>query len=333
MLMSRSKEHSFDLRSAAIRTAGGFALAYSSIACGYAPDIQPGNLGNSAPVLREGLSKHSVEEKFGIQLLSEQENVLLYEEWADKNGKKISSIYPEGYVYTADWNLERMAVLERSLSELPKHLYQPFQDGQKIRFALNTAGVNNILCYAGDKGPEGCKIGLNLNSMYPMPSFETRKSTFLFITYALIRTRMNDINQEGMDTSSSWIEAVNQTFEGKFNDQAPIFYEKVKNQQSTNSTPQGKCFNPDEYDFRSNPQVAKARFLCDLERVFRNSGGPSYQREESLIPHLGEHYVQGKDFFYKVYSDFFGSEIANKLYNFVKENIFKGKEYTNLPIS
>lgn len=48
-----------------------------------------------------------------------------------------------------------------------------------------------------------------------------------------------------------------------------------------------------------------------------------------IIPALAAHFVRGKDYFMKMYGEFFGEIVAVKLYTFMKSNLFGGKEYPN----
>lgn len=42
---------------------------------------------------------------------------------------------------------------------------------------------------------------------------------------------------------------------------------------------------------------------------------------------LGEFYYFGKEYFYRVFGQFFAVDVVDKLYEFTREEIFNGKEY------
>lgn len=71
-------------------------------------------------------------------------------------------------------------------------------------------------------------------------------------------------------------------------------------------------------------------FYHGLEEILhkdRQSGRPA-----EFIANLGEWYLFGRKTFLKMYGDLFDDMIAEKLYIFVKDEIFKGKEWSEFPI-
>lgn len=55
-------------------------------------------------------------------------------------------------------------------------------------------------------------------------------------------------------------------------------------------------------------------------------------KPNELIPILAETYTQGQEHFYKMCQEIFPETVVTKLYGFMKDEIFRGKEYKSLPI-
>lgn len=222
--------------------------------------------------------------------------------------------------YTKEWDERRLRLMQTLLPLLPQHLYGPNEQGEKLKITLVAGGESNV--------PNSCNdsechylYAINLGTYFLNPD-EPKKAFFNLIHELTHVQTPTDTTLEHIqieeDTiikkydSSPWFEQINSILGEDFADILPELRKKV-------NTKRQELHQKGIKD--QDMEASLERFDYGLSKTI-----PS-----EFIAVLSEFYVEGHDKFLKMYKEFFQETMVEKLYDFVKENVFQGKEYPILP--
>ena len=277
--------------------------------------------------------KTLIEKRFGVQLRTiaelHQEFPEIYQRYMD-----IGVINPPGKEHLR-WNDHSLNSLQKALSLLPNHFYKPDNQGRPV---LIVSAEQSGECVCGNLDhPYPHAIMLNLGQ-----GKDTNVDTLVHeLTHLLTLGYVP--NKEGVHR---WY--LLEQYD-KINEILGVKFEEISRQlrvlTSKKFSPLVNADDASKASLESLPvsitvwSPKKGLTPQELEKfefykTFLHSVGPQSgptgfeePRPTEFIANLAQHFVHGKDYFKKHYGEFFEPEIVERLYGFVKDDIFRGREY------
>ncbi len=217
-----------------------------------------------------------------------------------------------------DWNEENLKLLQKALSYLPKTTYQE-KDKEKVHFILGP-----IFSCGGD--------AKTFTTLYPreimLSSSYFRPETPLTAVWALIHESVHlrtlpscsSINASTIE-NSPYFEKLDKILGGSYVQVREELLQELKNyeEQTGIKANEGGVVKP--LESVENPEELTTFQLT------RFKYGISKDLPTEFIAVLAESYFLGKNYFYQMYSPFLPEENTDRLYQFVKKEIFDGREY------
>jgi len=242
--------------------------------------------------------KNKIEQQFNIDVIGPQDQATIRIRIGGQQ-----DLVMERSLFTAEWNGIALIRLSRSLKNLPSHFYSP-DHGEKLRFALvipkGTEGIPGYklgdsvykgwcVCSEGIDDPQVIALEKDFVGNFMLESSGPRDH----ITHELIHRVFNTLADarrvlSDVGISSLDLEQVNRELE-HFDTSVPLRMQD------------------------------KVRFVSRLLYGVQNFN--------EFVSVAGEIYLSGRDNFVERYREYFGEEKANNLYEFMKDEIFRGKEY------
>jgi len=267
---------------------------------------------------KEFLLKEEIERQFNVKIYT-------LKEIFENSGENYR---PEDFPNVpTKWDTERLLLLKRSLASLPAHLYQPSPEGVKVWITLGESGY---CCGFASTRKQPYQVQVGVSQFSPDNSteaFGTLVHELVHLATPLTR-REEELPGGHVYPDSPWFKKINSIFGEEFSKINFELWEKVEEKNKIldekvgpkRPVPRG-ILTPDEEE--------RADFYFHLAYGL----SPERPIPDEFISVLAEHYVYGKDYFFRRYSEFFPEEKVRNLFNFVKNEIFKGKEYGSLPIT
>lgn len=247
--------------------------------------------------------KAAIEERFNISLTTVND---VY------GPKSLWSAKPEDMVV---WTLNRLKVLEQSLSLLPKHFYQPSEKGDKFTLSLDIGQRADCICgFSREVLPHRINIGTD--------HFESVENLLPEIAHEFVHlvTPMEgkDPRSDPSKYASPWYQKIDNILGKKFVNVRPELAGMAKSKVDPERMAIAMYGGGERLNFYE-------KFLYGVEGF--TMAAYEYRLPHEFIAVLGEIYVEGKEYFYRMYGKFFPQDTVEKLYNFVKEYIFRSTEY------
>lgn len=233
--------------------------------------------------------KEAVEQQFKIELYNPAQAVLPYVE-------------PHTSGIPIQWDGARLDTLRESLPKLPEYFYQPSEQNRRLRLELTTGRFSEA---------SRDEIGLSFVQFDPSKPREA----FSTLTREFVYRVMPTTTLTDGDKSSPWFDEVEQVIGEEFSDTSERLARTAYNWllwHKSEAEDEKMVFYHSIYR-DAEPQDSRLMLAAKTPRSF--------------IAGMGEHYIKGKDYFTKMYGELFPTNTVNQLYDFVKEDIFKGKEY------
>lgn len=197
------------------------------------------------------------------------------------------------------WDAASLNMLRDFLLKLPKYFYQPNEQNQELKLKLTTGRFS-----------KASRDGIGLSSVQFDPSYP--REAFSSLTREFVYRVMPTTILPGGDKSSPWFDKLEQAL-GE--DWMMISYKA------------GHDLNNRLYDGSVNGEEKKDFY----RRAYRSMGVDSHAgfslSPRDFIPNLAVDYARGNDYFTRMYGQIFPADKVGQLYSFIKEDIFKGKEY------
>lgn len=263
--------------------------------------------------------KEKIERRFHIQLKTVKE--------VTDESKEYSSVH---------WNSRTLDFMEKSLSQLPPHLYQSDAKGRPTTIILDESG--GTLCRCGKSTyPHAIEIGIGSKSIDVQRDF-SKYFGFLAHEFTHLLTLDYDPNTDRFSLRKNY-DKIDEILGVKFPEVRPKLLEQV----GVKLRPLMKFPPPVGFkvpiifiaprDDLTKSQLEAFDFYNEFNQVLVNYTAIKEKRPESeigpeeFIGGLGGHYVRGKGYFFKYYSEFFDPGTVERLYNFTRDDIYRGKEY------
>lgn len=225
-------------------------------------------------------------------------------------------------VGTIPWDSRRLIMLRNILAILPDHLFKPTAVGRRTQFELRPYFYNQqARCACANPNSTIDRILLNEDSGFN-PDFPQRS------TEILVHELVHKVTPMDFD-DSPWYEAVEQILGGSFAQKRHEVYEKVLQVRPTIR---------EELDQRNTTETEVdelgwfLRMFCygiGRERHFDRDNS-RFDTPYEFIAVLGQHFFLGRNYFLRMYGAIFDEETTRTLYNFTRDEVFKGVEYERL---
>ncbi len=280
--------------------------------------------------------KRTIEKKFGVEIFTSGEiNEKRFS--VDQSGN--NRFYP-GHpdLAAAVWDSSKLQMLQTFFDLLPDHFHQPRkEDGAKLHVILSTYPD---ACDCFELNPKRIIIdfrGLSMN--YKNFNPEHKKKELERFTHENVHAVTPIIRLSDTKITSPWFDTIDSILGQRFNDARKIYHERLTKLRGTiNPEIRGRnlLYPGLDEDTDLTPEETQELFYSVLDYgLGYDPNGTSHKDNidaREFIAVIGEHYIHGKQYFTSMYSKVFDEERANKLYDFVKEDIFQGKEYSKFPI-
>lgn len=274
----------------------------------------------------DSLTRKNVEQQFGIKTrtvkeICQQAGVTDYANFVKEN-------YPSAKLHPGsppeEWTNEQLALSGDYLRALPPHFLLPDPDGKPL-IVTNLGAIridqtcHTTTCLPSDEEKEASTmqpfvlreshIQVTLDPRVKGKGFEAITHEFI---HRMDPHRIEQPDGSVLNKNSPWFTQMNKILGGDFSSLSAQYLQRL-----TPAMKRSKDLN--------NPNV-----LFFFQSIYYGlSSNPYFPTE--FIPVLGQHYVHGKDFFTKMYTRIFPEGIAENLYDFVKQDIFKDFEYEHFP--
>jgi len=276
----------------------GAAMALSAI--GIPADNPNQNLNFSSvyknnPEIVQSLSVQDLERMaerlYQIQIVSPEE-------------KKAIELSNGAIIETAEWNKEEITNFMRVLDKLPHNFYSPDPGGIPVNFIVSDIDPQNL-----NKGgmPYGALCSCRPNSKIPEVVF-TRKGFRNFYDMSIIITH-------------ELTHRVSTSKDDKFMSQLLGVPDNVDFGEFSNDNFVNKIDTLQLIDALENAGFNKYA----VQNMFRYG----LHNPDEFTSVASQFYIGGKENFLKLYGVYIGDEKAQRLYDYMKNKIFKGKEYSN----
>lgn len=236
----------------------------------------------------------------------------------------------------ATWSLENLTVVAQVLDVLPSQWFHP-PSGEVMEIAEN-AGEYEPDTLPGNALPDyKAMLYVFANHQGDQASYDTENyfSEQLIEDLARISIpRMSTHEQTGMEP---WFHAVDEVLGMPFQQFAlqkfvPSIREKY--------LPVLK--KVEDAIARTRQEEYRATFSIDLLGAFLQTSFPRENQKidsprslpypNKFLPTLALHFIRGKAYFLDMYTEMFGDKMANRLYNFARDSIYRGRTYDMYPL-
>lgn len=223
------------------------------------------------------------------------------------------------------WDLLRIQLLRHCLSCYPEHFCQQYE-GERVHFFLQ-GGESEVWYRQGYEDLHPRVIGLGASEF----DSSSPKSSFVHLTNNLVELTMPRSVSYGTvvprpplwPVRFPWFHRVEYIVEGSFPEataqQAIMAEQRLKRIQFK--------YEGGNISQASEEEKDKAEFY----KQFLWSG-TWFNNPRFFLMFLGEQYVQGQQRFRERFEELFGAEKTGNVYDFCKDEIFRGKEYPVCPI-
>lgn len=278
------------------------------------------------------LLKKVIEDQFNTEIMTRGEM------WEQTYGGRLIDGHPD---LEAKWDTPTLEMLKQYLLLLPQHFYQKKEDGRRIRIVLSTFPSSSD-CYPFGFTSENdpCEITIRHEVFNP----NNKRDALRLLAHESIHavTPASVQNPEAKRPEwifiSPWYDKIDTIMGYRSNDVRQRLYDQVQRKRillGSEITDLARDLNIDQ---NLTKEEEKELFYRRLEYGLGYlPGGKGVRMRErgssnEFIAVLGEHYIHGKEFFFRMYGEFFPQEVVEKLYNFVKDDVFRGKEYESFPV-
>lgn len=237
--------------------------------------------------LEEIQKKKEVEEKFGVKLVTLKE---FYAQNPHKIPKQRAGFGPK-----ESWDLSYLKLAEEVLNILPSHFYQPDETGKRLTIILSNRS------HLGDKEDNS----LFLDGKFFRP--DDRHRALQALAHELIHsiTPVEISFDPTINKQSAWFDKIYQILGGAYSQPPEALSAQLLEQAGQSNV---KLANPDTLLGRMNYAI-------------------NWDYPNELVAILGEFYLLGKDYFVESLDPYIGQEQREELYRFIKEEVFRGREY------
>lgn len=239
------------------------------------------------------------------------------------------------------WDVPTLSMLKEFLYLVPSHFYQKREDGREIIIVLATYS-SEASCYpfgfAAEFGP--CTADINHSKF----NTSHKKEAFSFLTHELIHTITPAVvinpnaPRTDWESLSPWYDKLKQIMGGDINQIRDRLYNLIQDKRNNlgkNVTDINRRLTLDQdLTEEEHEELFYRRFEYGLGYYPGGKGSKIKERTNpnEFLAVLGEYYIHGKDYFIKLYGELLDTHIAKELYQFVKNDIYRGKEYLAFPI-
>ena len=215
-----------------------------------------------------------------------------------------------------EWNKTNLSLLEQAISNVPKDFYEP-KKGEQVHIILGPTSV----------------CGLDLKTFTPFYPREIMLSYSYFSPENPLTANWvfvhEGVHLKTMDScSTSETNPPRSPYFGKLDKVLGMEYQEAREMVLRRL---------DELK-ETGAEIKKGGAAGSLEsiltpqeeetfRLTRMNYGVSKDLPTEFLAVAGESYFLGKEYFYKMYSPFFSVKTVDRLYKFMKDDIFEGKEY------
>lgn len=264
--------------------------------------------------------KTEIETKFNIELLNLRN---LWQEagfeYPDNNPNQNLAYYRD---VPKTWDLERLALIKEGLSHLPPHMYASNAEGKKLRLVLSYRNVSDAAYVK-----EGDQLKLKKDTKSHQVELDHRefkigspKEPFEILAHELthIVTPMTSVVDsyvlDGKTYSyekfeSPWFDTMYEILDRSFFKGQP--------------TP---INNRLEQLKKTDVDSERRNFYQNLDYALTNNYDPN-----EFIGVMGQGYTHGYAYFSSMYGIFFPPETVTKMYNFTRDQIYRGAEFSGFP--
>lgn len=278
------------------------------------------------------LLKKAIEDQFNTELMTRGEM------WEQTYGGRLIDGHPD---LEAKWDTPTLEMLKQYLLLLPQHFYQKKEDGRRIRIVLSTFPSSSD-CYpfgfASENDP--CEVTVRHEVFNP----NNKRDAFRLLAHESIHAvTPASVQNPGAKRPewafiSPWYDKIDTIMGYRSNDVRQRLYLEVQGKRmllGSETTDLARDLNIDQNLTKEDEkELFYRRFEYGLGYLPGGRGVSIYKdgSPNEFIAVLGEHYIHGKEFFSRMYGEFFPQEVVEKLYNFVKGDVFRGKEYKSFPV-
>ncbi len=246
-------------------------------------------------------------------------------------------LYPEDDFkgIPTEWDIERLKMLESYMELLPKHFYAPDIYGSVLRIILGRySTIGEVSSVAGYTPDYPYSIELD----YKRFKSEDPKLSLIDLTHELTHIHTPIISRhiekyegpggikgERLVEKSPWVDTVERIIGRSYEDFYPISTERLKEKgyMFASGTNKGWVKNP--LSFKTTTQEED-----DFANTF--GYGLGHGRVKEFIAVLAQTYIQGRDYFLRMYGGYLGDTMTIDLYEFTKNEVFRGQEYDSAAI-
>lgn len=282
--------------------------------------------------------KQAIERQYNVEIFTRGERYERKERIRGREARLVDG-HPD---LAAKWDVSGLEMLREYLALLPQHFYLPKDDGRKVHIILSHFSDSSS-CYpfgfAGEGDP--CEVELNHESTFIQ---DRRKHAFSRLAHELIHVatpaRLKDSLAGPFERVylSPWFDRIDDIFGEEFDLRRRTLYQAIQEKRDPMPSEVVDVRRRFELDQHLTEEEERELFFRRFEYALGyypgGRGRSEREREKAseFIAVLGEHYLHGREYFFRMYGDFFPEEIIEELYNFVKDDIFKSKEYPVFPI-
>ncbi|MEK7185829.1 MAG: hypothetical protein AAB675_00500 [Patescibacteria group bacterium] len=260
--------------------------------------------------------RSSVADKFGIEIQT-------FDEISKApDAKYLYGLFDNVLYPVHDWNKENLDLLDRVLSYLPKSLYEPREDGEKVHIILGPASICgwDVKTFTPDYPRE-------VMASYSYFRAENPLSAAWVMAHEFAHLQTMDSCTTGdkshLTETSPYFKKIDEILEGEFVDVKKGLSGKLGEQESQfeEEIEDGGRILPVDY-IKTPEEEQKVRLT-------RFKYGISKDMPSEFIAVIAESYFLGRDYFQRMYGPFFPQDVVDSLYEFARDDIFDGTEYTD----
>jgi hypothetical protein len=237
---------------------------------------------------------------------------------------EISKIPSIKYIYNPsilfnqnqEWNERNLNLLEQVISSVPKDFYEP-KNGEKVRIVLGPISICGV-------DPRTFTPFYPRKVMLSYSHFSPERP--LTASWAFVHEGVHLKTMDSCTTSktsppeSPYFEKLSEVLEMDYKEAREMVLRRLDELKETGAEiKEGGAVRPLELIL--TPQEEESF------RLTRMKYGVSKDLPIEFLAVAGESYFLGKEYFYKMYIPFFPVKTVDRLYEFMKDDIFEGKEY------